>query len=225
METHLIIAAGGSGTRMNSDIPKQFLLLAGKPIILHTIQKFINTINPINLIVVLPEPHISLWNKIIQQYDFTYPHQIAIGGATRTDSIRNGLELLKNKNGIVAIHDAARPLVNTKTIVDAIKTAANKGNAVPTIPIPESVRQITNNSNINIDRSKLLLVQTPQCFRLTDIVKAYQQILPHQSFTDDAGVAEAANFKINLTQGNPENIKITHPHDLIIAEALFPYIV
>lgn len=224
METYVIIAAGGSGTRMNSEISKQFLLLAGKPVILHTIQQFIKAINRINIIVVLPEQHLSQWDRIIQQYHFYFPHQIAIGGATRTDSIRNGLSCIEGKKGIVAIHDAARPLVSTKTIVNIVQIAIEKGNAIPVVPIPESVRQINDNGNANIDRSKLFLVQTPQCFRIEDITKAYQKINPSQTFTDDASVAENANFKINLTEGNPENIKITQAHDLIIAEALIAQI-
>lgn len=224
MEKYLIVAAGGSGTRMKSDIPKQFLLLANKPIILQTIQRFINAIPSINIIVVLPEQHIDQWNQIIRQYHFQHAHHIAIGGNTRTGSIHNGLKLIADKKGLIAIHDAARPLVSTKTILNAINTASVKGNAIPVVPIPESVRQITNDHNCSIDRSELVLVQTPQCFRIEDITKAYQQITPSQSFTDDASVAEAANFQINLTEGNPENIKITHVHDIIIAEALYPTI-
>ena len=224
MEKYLIVAAGGSGTRMKSDIPKQFMLLANKPIILHTIQRFINAIPSINIIVVLPEQYADQWHQIIRQYHFQHKHHIAIGGNTRSESISNGLKLIANKKELVAIHDAARPLVSTKTILNAINTASIKGNAIPVVPITESVRKITNDHNCSIDRSELFLVQTPQCFRIEDITKAYEQIIPSHSFTDDASVAEAANFQINLTEGNPENIKITHAHDIIIAEALYPLI-
>ena len=218
MQKSVIIVAGGIGTRMNADIPKQFLELSGKPIVIRTIEKFYAFDNSIKIILVLPTQHILLWNKLIEKHNFNIPIQLANGGETRFDSVKNGLELIKN--GIVAIHDAVRPLVSSDTIKRAYETAFLKGNAIPTILINDSLRILDNSGNKPLDRTQVRIIQTPQCFDVALIKKAYLQAYDI-SFTDDASVLEKLGEKINLVEGNPENIKITHPIDMLIAEALF----
>jgi 2-C-methyl-D-erythritol 4-phosphate cytidylyltransferase len=218
LKKHIIIVAGGSGTRMNSAIPKQFLELHGKPVLMHSIQIFAKAIPEINIILVLPLPYRKQWETLCKTHNFTIPFQLADGGETRFHSVKNGLTLVP-ENAVVGIHDAARPLVNIKTIINAFETAAQKGNASPAIQINESLREVKDNNNKAIDRSTIFIIQTPQCFQSNLIKKAFLQEY-RQSFTDDASVLEAMGEKINLIEGNRENIKITTPLDLIIAEAI-----
>ena len=217
MQKSVIIVAGGLGTRMNAEIPKQFLEILGKPIVMHTIEKFYLFDNSIHIILVLPKQHVLLWNKLIEQYHFNIPIQLVNGGKTRFDSVKNGLELIKN--GVVAIHDAVRPLASVSTIKRAFDTAILKGNAIPSISINDSLRILDNYGNKPLNRNLVRIIQTPQCFDVALIKKAYLQAY-NISFTDDASVLEKLGEKINLVEGNPENIKITNPIDLKIAEAL-----
>ncbi len=217
MQKSVIIVAGGLGARMNADIPKQFLEISDKPIVMHTIEKFYFFDNSINIILVLPGQHISLWHKLAEKYHFEIPIQIANGGKTRFHSVKNGLELAKN--GIVAIHDAVRPLVSTDTIKRGFEAAILKGNAIPSMPINDSLRITDNSGNKPLDRTLVKIIQTPQCFDVALIKKAYTQAYD-TSFTDDASVLEKSGEKINLVEGNWENIKITHPIDVLIAKAL-----
>lgn len=214
----IIIVAGGSGTRMQNPVPKQFIELLGKPILMHTIEKFNAAIPGINCIVVIANPLRDGWERLCTKHRFAIPNQIAIGGETRFHSVRNGLALVPD-NCIVGIHDAARPLVSEQTIINSFKTAEKKGNACPTIAINESLREVNGEDNRAIDRSKYFIIQTPQCFQSTLIKKAFQQEY-NPMFTDEASVLESMGGKINLIEGNPENIKITTQKDLIIAEAL-----
>jgi 2-C-methyl-D-erythritol 4-phosphate cytidylyltransferase len=215
---YALIMAGGKGIRMNSPVPKQFLKLDGKPIILHSINKFLDTDPNIDLILVLPQEYLKLWEALCAEYMFHKPIRIAYSGENRFHSVKNGLELV-TEEGIVAIHDAVRPLVSAKTILVTYKTAEMYGNAVPAIPINDSIRQIESARTIAVDRSRYCATQTPQCFRTEIIKKAYQQEY-HYTFTDDAMVVEAMGEHIRLVDGNPENIKITSPKDLLIAEVL-----
>lgn len=217
MQKSVIIVAGGIGTRMNSDIPKQFLEISGKPIVMHTIEKFYSFDRSITIILVLPEQHILLWHKLVEKHNFNIPLQLANGGETRFDSVKNGLKIIKN--GIVAIHDAVRPFVSLETIKRAYETAISKGNAIPTIGINDSLRILDNYGNKPLDRNLIRIIQTPQCFEVTLIKKAYDQTFD-SSFTDDASVLEKIGEEINLIEGNQENIKITHPTDLMIANTL-----
>jgi 2-C-methyl-D-erythritol 4-phosphate cytidylyltransferase len=215
---YALIMAGGKGMRMNSPVPKQFLKLNGKPIILHSINKFLDTDPNIEIIMVLPQEYLKLWEALCAEYMFHKPIRIAYGGESRFHSVKSGLELV-TEEGIVAIHDAVRPLVSTKTILATYKAAEMYGNAVPAVPINDSIRQIESTRTIAVDRARYCATQTPQCFRSDIIKKAYQQEY-HYKFTDDAMVVEAMGEQIRLVDGNPENIKITSPKDLLIAEVL-----
>ena len=218
MKKYAIIVGGGSGTRMNTPIPKQFMLLDGKPVLMHTIGKFIDADPSIDIIVVLRSDQYEFWKELCVKNDFILPHQLAESGETRFHSVKNGLQLI-NEPGLVSIHDAARPLVSIKTIQTAYKAAEMYGNAVPAIPMQDSIRQIDSGLSIAVDRTKYCSIQTPQCFQTEIILKAYEHDYKF-TFTDDASVVEAIGVKIHLIDGNPDNIKITTPKDLLIAEAL-----
>ena len=216
---YVIIVAGGSGRRMDTDIPKQFLLLSGRPVLMHTCETFFRFSNSLSLILVLPAEHIVTWEALCEKHSFNILHQIVIGGPERFYSVRNALKTLTNLDGLVAIHDGVRPLVSHETIQTAFDNANLYGNAIPVVPVIESVRELTDTGNHIIDRYKLQLIQTPQVFKSALICKAYEQEYS-KAFTDDASVLEKMGEKIVLTKGNPENIKITRPIDLIMAEAL-----
>lgn len=218
MTYYALIVAGGSGTRMNNTIPKQFIELAGKPVLMHTIERFVTAIPDIKIILVLAAGLRQQWQELCNKHHFKITHQLVDGGETRFHSVKNGLALIPDNN-IVGIHDAARPLVSKKTLLTAFETAAKTGNACPAIPITESVREVNETENKAVDRNSYYIVQTPQCFQSTLIKKAFLQEY-QTAFTDDASVLESIGKKINLVQGNPENIKITTPVDLVIAEAI-----
>lgn len=217
MQKNVIIVAGGSGSRMNSDIPKQFILINNLPILMHTIQKFYQFDKLMKIVLVLPENQFEYWYKLVNIYYFKIQVEIAKGGKTRFDSVKNGLAFVKD--GIVGIHDAVRPLVNINTISKVYKMAEEMGNAVPVIPVNDSVRVLSEFGNMHFDRNNMKIVQTPQCFDVDLLKKAYLQDYNNQ-FTDDASVVENLGIKINLTEGNLENIKITTPFDLKLAKAL-----
>ncbi|MBL0047474.1 MAG: 2-C-methyl-D-erythritol 4-phosphate cytidylyltransferase [Bacteroidetes bacterium] len=218
MKKFAVIVAGGSGTRMKSVIPKQFMLLAGTPVLMHTLQKFHDFDATIELIVVLPKVQLDEWQVLCSVHSFRIPHRTAVGGETRFHSVQKGLECIEEA-GIVAIHDGVRPLVNKSTLLSAYSGALAHGNAVPSIPLSDSIRKIIGTKNEAQVREHFRMIQTPQCFQVDVIKKAYS--LPFQaSFTDCASVLEAAGGAINLVEGNVENIKITNPADLIFAEQL-----
>lgn len=217
MKKQLIIVAGGMGQRMNSKTPKQFLIIAGKPILMHTIERFHNFSPEIEIFLVLPESHFNLWESLCNKYDFTISHNLVKGGETRFHSVKNGLERI-DKECVIAIHDGARPLVSKKTISDCFSMAEVKGNAIPVFGINESMRMLKDGKNYQVNRDEYRIVQTPQCFHSSIIKKAYSQDYKAE-FTDDASVVEAMGIKVNLTEGNAENIKITRAVDLKIAEA------
>ncbi|HTB32369.1 MAG TPA: 2-C-methyl-D-erythritol 4-phosphate cytidylyltransferase [Bacteroidia bacterium] len=215
---YALIMAGGSGIRMNSPVPKQFLKLDGKPILLYSINKFLDTDPNIEIILVLPKEYLKFWEQLCTEYMFHKPVKIAYSGESRFHSVKNGLEMVMEE-GVVAIHDAVRPLVSSKTILATYKAAEMYGNAIPAIPINDSIRKIESTRTIAVDRSRYCATQTPQCFRSNIIKKAYLQEY-HYTFTDDAMVVESMGENIHLVDGNPENIKITSPKDLLIAEVL-----
>lgn len=216
---YAIIVAGGSGSRMNSDIPKQFLQLKGKPILMHTIDSFYKNKYQPNIILVLAEADIDLWKKLTAQHKFKTPHQIVCGGSQRFYSVKNGLALVKEENAIIAIHDAVRPLVSQETISNCFNNALLNGNAIAAVASKDSVRSLQNNKSTALNRSEIYLVQTPQTFKCHQLKKAYQQNFD-SFFTDDASVVEKAGFPINLERGDEFNFKITFKEDLILAEAL-----
>jgi len=217
MKKFVIIVAGGSGSRMGSEIPKQFLELCGKPVLMHTIQVFYDFDPESKIILVLPEDQQQFWKGLCLKHSFPLAHQVVSGGKTRFHSVKNGLSQI-TEEGIVFIHDGVRPLVSKETLNRCFETARKYGNAIPVLPVNESLRKQEGDQNISVDRSQYFSVQTPQTFQSEQIVKAFKQDFD-STFTDDASVAEKAGFPIKMVEGNRENIKITTPTDLIIAEA------
>jgi 2-C-methyl-D-erythritol 4-phosphate cytidylyltransferase len=217
MQKFVVVVAGGKGLRMGSEIPKQFMVLNHLPILMHTLTNFYQWDNEVNLILVLPENQREYWTKLCAQFNFTIPHKITNGGETRFHSVLNGLQLVP-KDSLVAIHDAVRPFVSKKTIQKCFDEAKANGNAIPFTFIPDSLRWVENGESKILNRDKVVKILTPQVFQSNILHLAFQQ--PYQDFfTDDASVIENIGQKINLVEGNPENIKITTPNDLIIAEA------
>ncbi len=222
MKLYALIVAGGRGRRMGTDIPKQYLEVAGKTVLMHTIERFFTYDPSIEIITVLPSDQLLHWNELQVRYSFNISHTIVKGGEARFFSVKNGLELIDSP-GLVAIHDGVRPLVSIDTIKRCFETAEKLGNAIPVVSPSETIRMVTGDSNIPVDRMQIKLIQTPQVFRTDLIKKAYHQdYLPE--FTDDATVLEKTGERINLVEGNRENIKITNPEDLIIARNLFTFI-
>ena len=218
MKRYAIIVAGGKGERMNSDLPKQFIALQGEPLIMHTIKVFYNYDPDIRFIVVLPTLQIGLWKRLCSQYDFQIDHQIVEGGVTRFNSVKNGLASIHEKC-IIAVHDGVRPLVSPSTLDNCFTTAERYGTAIPVYAIVDSLRKIENNGNVAVDRTRYCTVQTPQAFQSSILQIAYNQNYEDR-FTDDATVVESLGIELNLVEGNRDNIKITTPSDLRIAEIL-----
>ena len=216
----VIIVAGGSGSRMQTNIPKQFLEICGKPILIHTIKAFSDVCECALPVVVICPSQVKRWNELCKTHNFSLPHQIAEGASTRFHSVQNGLSLIPDdEKGLVAIHDGVRPLVSRQTIIDCFREAAKYGCAVPAVPVVDSVRDISGQTSRMLNRSSLSLIQTPQVFDIALIKKAYQQEYL-TSFTDCASVFESAGNSIHITNGNAENIKITSTLDMIVAEAI-----
>ncbi|MBP7498191.1 MAG: 2-C-methyl-D-erythritol 4-phosphate cytidylyltransferase [Bacteroidales bacterium] len=221
MKKYAIIVAGGTGSRMQTDIPKQFLPLAGQPVIMHSISAFLNYSPEINIIIAIHPDYFDLWDKLCRQHKFLINIKYTAGGLTRYQSVKNCLNLINNdEETIVAIHDAARPFINKKFINNLFIEAQKYENAIPAIQPNDSVRVLDNETNLPIDRNKIRLIQTPQCFKLNLIKNAYSADYS-DDFTDDASVLESAGFKIHLSEGSPFNFKITKSEDLILAEKIF----
>lgn len=215
MKAYAIIVAGGKGLRMGGDVPKQFLPINGKPILMHTIEAFRKGLNGIEIILVLPADQHEYWQKLCKDYNFCSPELIAKGGETRFHSVKNGLALLPDdEDAVVGIHDGVRPFVSKETIQRCYATAAGGRAVVPVVPVVETIRQILpDGKSITRPRDEYRLVQTPQTFPLVMLKKAYEQ--PYsETFTDDASVVEAMGEEILMVEGNRENIKITTPSDL-----------
>lgn len=217
MEKHVIIVAGGVGKRMQTEIPKQFLNVAGKPVLIHTFECFKNYPDDIKITLVLPEPFIEFWKSLCKRFSFEMDHTVVEGGNTRFHSVQNGLKETED-NCLIAVHDGVRPLVSKKTLNRVFQKAEKSGNAIPAVKINESLRKIIDDDSFFVNRREYRLIQTPQCFHADLIKRAYQQDFKKE-FTDDATVVEAMGIKINLVEGNIENIKITRPGDLKIAES------
>ena len=219
MNEYVIIVAGGSGSRMNSAIPKQYLLLHNEPIIIHTIQKFYNYNPAIQVICCVHEDYLNEVKSMMQNYFPDKKIVVTKGGETRFHSVKNGLLQINDEQSLVAIHDAARPLVSVVTIQKAFESAKNNESGIPVISVNESIRLIENNNSKAVNRNDYKIVQTPQCFK-TGLIKNAFEVEYNHSFTDDATVFEYSGNKVSLTEGNSENIKITLPNDLVIAESL-----
>jgi 2-C-methyl-D-erythritol 4-phosphate cytidylyltransferase len=218
MDLYVVIVAGGSGKRMGAEIPKQFLELAGRPVLMHTIERFKAFNDAIEIITVLPENQLRFWIDLQKKHSFPVLHTLVKGGSNRFQSVKNGLKFV-NAPGLVAIHDGVRPFVNTDTIRRCFEMAEKLGNAIPAISPIESLRILTGQNSVPVNRLSVKQIQTPQVFNAALIKNAYKQEYS-TDFTDDATVLEKTGEKINLIEGNRENIKITNPEDLLISAAL-----
>lgn len=217
MNKYVIIVAGGRGLRMGSELPKQFLLLGSKPVLMHTIEAFYRYDADIQVVLVLPRDHQDYWKSLCSSYHFEIPHRIADGGETRFHSVRNGLQVIGG-TGLVGVHDGVRPFVSKEVIERCYLEAEQKQAVIPVVEVVETVRHLQGDESSTVPRNEYRLVQTPQVFSVPLLKKAYLQ--PYSpSFTDDASVVESFGEKVFLTEGNRENIKITTPFDLIIGKA------
>jgi 2-C-methyl-D-erythritol 4-phosphate cytidylyltransferase len=217
MKRYVVIVAGGSGKRMGADIPKQFLELGGRPLLMHTIERFKMFDASMELITVLPEDQLRHWCDLQEKYSFRIPQTLVKGGSSRFYSVKNGLEFVEG-SGLVAIHDGVRPFVSLDTIQRCFEVAEKLGNAIPVLPPSDTLRIINGKESSTLNRLNVRLVQTPQVFHSDLLKEAYKQEYM-VDFTDDATVVEKTGVKINLVDGNRENIKITNPEDLLISNA------
>ncbi|MDD2436788.1 MAG: 2-C-methyl-D-erythritol 4-phosphate cytidylyltransferase [Massilibacteroides sp.] len=218
MKNYVLIVAGGKGLRMGHDLPKQFIPLAGKPLLMHTMQVFYRWNATAEILLVLPESHQDYWAMLCRELKFVVPHKIVTGGETRFHSVRNGLNEVR-ENGLVAVHDGVRPFVRQEMISACFSEAAFSGAAIPVVPVVDSLRIREGEKSKPVDRNLYCIVQTPQVFVSTLLLAAYQQ--PWQEiFTDDASVVEAAGGRVALVEGDRENIKITTQADLLYAKML-----
>jgi 2-C-methyl-D-erythritol 4-phosphate cytidylyltransferase len=220
MKKYIVIVAGGNGSRMNSTVPKQFLLLKGKPVLYYAINTFLQTFDDCKIILVLPEEHIAAGQEIIDAF-FDYNRiDIVIGGRTRFHSVQNGLAKVDDEESIIFVHDAVRPMVSSALIYRCLAAVIEFGTAIPVIDCKDSVRVIHEDGNEAIERANIKLVQTPQAFHGKILLPAFN-IDYKEKFTDEASVVEAFGLKVSLVEGEEENIKITKPADLIFAESIF----
>ena len=223
---YIIIVAGGKGLRMGSDIPKQFLPIGGKPVLMRTLERFRAYSSALQIILVLPEAQQDYWRKLCEEYQFDVEYQLANGGQTRFHSVQNGLALVPDDaEGVVGVHDGVRPFPSIEVIRNCYETARTAKAVIPVIPVVETVRQLFSNGQRDLRTSKTVprdeyrLVQTPQTFDI-QLLKAANKQPYNDGFTDDASVVESYGYAITLVEGNRENIKITTPYDLKIAEIL-----
>ena len=231
---YIIIVAGGKGLRMGTDIPKQFLPIGGKPVLMRTLERFREYSADLQIILVLPKAQQDYWKKLCQKHNFTVEYQLTDGGETRFHSVQHGLALIPDDaEGVVGVHDGVRPFPSVEVIRNCYETAREKKAVIPVIPIVETVRHLIGESNVqcstfNVQRSVTVprndyrLVQTPQCFDI-QLLKAANRQSYNDGFTDDASVVEAFGQSITLVEGNRENIKITTPYDIVVAEAIINY--
>jgi len=223
MKTIALIVAGGSGTRFGASQPKQFLLLSGKPLLMRTINVFEQALKGYEneIVVVLPLAQQQLWRDLCDRFQFEVPHRVVTGGVSRWQSVKNGINAIANAKDadLIAVHDGVRPLVTPQLIRQTLAAATEWGSAVPVVPINDSMRCIEGDTSTIVDRSTLRAVQTPQVFKASDLVAAYQN--PYNpSFTDDASVWESDGQRVHLVEGEITNLKITRPIDLQLAEII-----
>ena len=217
---YIIIVAGGKGLRMGSDIPKQFLPIGGKPVLMRTLERFRQYSPTLQIILVLPKAQQDYWQKLCKEYAFDIDYQLADGGETRFHSVQNGLaKIPDNAQGVVGVHDGVRPFPSIDVIRNCYETAREKKAVIPVIPVVETVRHLKGDTSVTVPRNDYRLVQTPQTFDIQLLKEANRQPY-NDGFTDDASVVETFGFDITLVDGNRENIKITTPYDLKIAEVL-----
>ncbi len=218
MKKYAIIVAGGTGTRMKDEVPKQFILLNGKPVILYSIEAFYLYDPSVQIVLVIHPDYLSLWKQFIREFNITIPFEVVEGGKTRFDSVKNGLKFIED-DGFVAVHDAARPVINGYFLKNLFSAASSYGSAIPVVPVTDTIRIIDGETSHQQDRTFLRAIQTPQVFKVSELQRAYMQ--PYEpNFTDDGSVMESAGFPVHLAEGRRGNIKITHVEDLALAEVL-----
>ncbi len=217
---YIIIVAGGKGLRMGGDLPKQFMPLHGKPVLMHTIERFRSYSDELKIILVLPHEQQDYWRQICQKHNFTIEHTVVDGGQTRFHSSQNGVAAVPDDaTGVIGIHDGVRPFVSEETIARCFEAARQFGAALPVLPVTDTLRRVTDDGGYNVQRNDYRTVQTPQTFDAQLLKQAFKQ--PYSdNFTDDASVVEALGHKVTMVDGNRENIKLTTPFDLVVAEAL-----
>jgi 2-C-methyl-D-erythritol 4-phosphate cytidylyltransferase len=216
---YAIIVAGGSGTRMGTAVPKQFLAVNGLPVLMHTLLAFYNSTAQPHLILALPTGFHDYWKQLCNSHNFNMDHTLVSGGETRFHSVKAAFNSITNTNSVIAVHDAVRPLISAELINAAYTQANKKGNAIVAVKSRDSIRQLKEGISVSLKRDEIYLVQTPQVFQYQQLAAAYQQEYTDM-FTDDASVVEAAGFEINLIEGEHQNIKITFPEDIAIAELI-----
>ncbi|MGB1316852.1 MAG: 2-C-methyl-D-erythritol 4-phosphate cytidylyltransferase [Flavobacteriales bacterium] len=218
MKKSMIIVAGGSGTRMGAEIPKQFIELNGKPILMHTLQKMHSVDENMQLILVLPAAELDAWEQLCYKHDFCLPHVMAQGGSTRFLSVKSGLELAEDSD-LIGVHDGVRPLFSTELIIRLFAEAEKSLAAIPVTPVIQSLRKVDGDANQAVNREDYRQVQTPQCFAASVLKKAFANAT-QVNYSDDAAVVEADGKSISLVEGELNNIKITTPIDLQLAELI-----
>lgn len=216
---YAIIVAGGSGTRMGSAVPKQFLSVNGLPVLMHTLLAFYNSASKPHLILALPSGFHDYWKQLCDTHNFDIEHTLVTGGETRFHSVKAAFDTISKTDSLIAVHDAVRPLITGNLIDNAYQQAAEKGNTVVAVKSKDSVRQLKNNKFTSLKRDEIYLVQTPQTFQYQQLKSAYTQPFT-DAFTDDASVVESAGYTIHLLEGDHQNIKITFPEDIAIAELI-----
>ena len=218
MKRYALIVAAGTGSRMNAGLPKQFLILSGKPVLFYSLQAFYNP--ETEIILVLSSEEIPRWEQLCKTYEITIPHKIVSGGQTRTESVYNGLLLLED--GLVAIHDGARPLVTKELIENCYESALKYGSGVASVHPKDSIRKANEFDNQAVNREDYRIMQTPQTFKVKELKNAFD-LYGKQSSSDDATIYEKAGFQVVLVNGNYANLKITTPEDMLLAEAMLNF--
>ena len=217
---YIIIVAGGKGLRMGSDIPKQFLPIGGKPVLMRTLERFREYSSNLQIILVLPEAQQAYWHQLCEEYHFNVEYILANGGQTRFHSVQNGLaKIPDDAQGVVGVHDGVRPFPSIEVIRNCYETARKVEAVIPVIPVVETVRHLEGDTSVTVPRGDYRLVQTPQTFDI-QLLKAANRQPYNDGFTDDASVVESYGHQITLVEGNRENIKITTPYDIVVAEAI-----
>lgn len=217
---YIIIVAGGKGLRMGTDLPKQFMPIGGKPVLMHTLERFHNYDPRLRIVLVLPKDHQLFWRELCEKHHFTVPHQIADGGKTRFESSKNGLAMIPaDAEGLVGIHDGVRPFVSAEVIARCYDAAREDYAAIPVMPVTDTLRYVDRGQGSNVMRDHFRTVQTPQVFDIALARKAFDQP-DRPTFTDDTSVVESLGCQVTMVEGNRENIKLTTPFDLKLAELL-----
>jgi 2-C-methyl-D-erythritol 4-phosphate cytidylyltransferase len=216
---YAIVVAAGSGKRMGAPLPKQFLEVKGRPLLMHTLTRLHEFDASMNVLLVLHPDYFSYWKEEVVRHAFQLPHTIIAGGEERFHSVKCALDAIEDMNAIVGIHDGVRPLVSVETLTRCFDAAEEHGNAVPVVPVNDSLREISENGNHGVDRSRYRIVQTPQCYRVNLLKQAFNSPF-RSSFTDDASVFESTGNAIHLVEGNRDNLKITTPEDLRLLESM-----